>query len=245
MNVTLLCRRVAMTAVASAMVATGLAAPVLGDAAYGGRKVEYVNDGDTAQIYPPISGSKSVRFLNIDSPEMDGDTQEPWATESRDHLRSLLPQRTPVTIHTDVEEKDVYGRILGHVTRDSDSLNTNREQLRTGHAVTYVIWPNVANFEDYRQAQREAQSSERGIWDPADPLTELPFEYRLRINGREPTKPVGDWFTKQYVAPADYDEVHVNNRVFFWNEADAQAAGFTPCPQDSQGNYAASCFSAG
>lgn len=222
-----------------------LVVPALAGTTYTGRKVEYVNDGDTLQFYPAISGSKSLRFLNIDSPEMDGDTQEPWATESRDHLRQLLPQRTPISIQTDVELQDIYGRILGHAIRDKDSLNTNREQLRMGHAVTYVIWPNVMNFEDYRNAQIEAQNNGRGIWDPNDPLTELPFEYRLRVNGRSPDKPVGDWFTKQYVDPADYPLVHVNNRVFFWNEADAQEAGYTKCPQDSDGNYDSACFSSG
>lgn len=222
-----------------------LVVPALAGTAYTGRKVEYVNDGDTLQYYPAINGSRSVRFLNIDSPEMDGDTQEPWATESRDHLRALLPQRTPITIHTDVEEQDIYDRTLGHVVRDSDSLNTNREQLRMGHAVTYVIWPNMANFEDYRTAQIEAQDNGRGIWNPSNPLLELPFEYRIRVNGGTPNKPVGDYFTKQYVEGPDYKLVHVNNRVFFWNETDAQAAGYTKCPKDSNGNYASSCFSSG
>ncbi|WP_051399824.1 thermonuclease family protein [Haloechinothrix halophila] len=238
-------KRMAMAGCAAALLTVSLAPSALAETSYTDRKVEYVNDGDTLQFYPPISGSKSVRFLNIDSPEMDGDTQEPWATESRDHLRGLLPQHTPITITTDVEEKDIYDRVLGHVTRDSDRLNTNREQLRMGHAVTYVIWPNQAHFEDYRTAQKEAQDNGRGIWDPADPLTELPFEYRLRVNERVPDKPVGDWFTKKYVDPADYDEVHVNNRIFFWNESDAQEAGFSKCPQDSSGNYDSSCFSAG
>lgn len=210
-----------------------------------GKSVEYVNDGDTLQFYPAIQGSKSLRFLNIDSPEMGGDTQEPWATNSRDALRKLLPQRTKISIETDVEMKDIYDRILGHAIREKDRLNTNREQLRMGHAVTYVIWPNVAYFEAYRTAQIEAQDNGRNIWDPAAPLTELPFEYRLRSDGRSPDKPVGDWFTKKYVEPADYALVHVNNRLFFWNETDAAAAGFTKCPKDTGGNYDASCFSSG
>lgn len=227
------------------ILATVLAVAVLAGATYTGKKVEYVNDGDTAQIYPPISGSKSVRFLNIDAPEMDGDTQEPWATRSRDHLRTLLPQRTPITVVTDVEEKDIYDRVLGHVIRDKDQLNTNREQLRLGHAVTYVIWPNEANFESYRQAQIEAQNNGLGIWNPAEPLTELPFEYRLRINGRTADKPTGDWYTKKYVDGPDYGQVHVNNRIFFWNESDAAAAGYTACPKDSSGTYDPACFASG
>jgi endonuclease YncB( thermonuclease family) len=209
------------------------------------RFIEYVNDGDTAQFYPAIDASKSVRFLNIDSPEIDGDTQEPWATNSRDHLRQFLPLRTKVIIQTDVEEKDIYGRILGHVIRDADSLNTNREQLRMGHAVTYVIWPNQASFEDYRNAQIEAQKNGLNIWDPDNPLTELPFIYRCRINDCTLSKPVGDYFTKKYVDPTDWEEVHVNNRIFFWNETDAADAGYTECPKDDAGNYDTICFASG
>jgi endonuclease YncB( thermonuclease family) len=220
-------------------------APATAATTYSNKKVEYVNDGDTLQFYPPISGSKSVRFLGIDAPEMDGDTQEPWATESRDHLRGLLPQRTVITIETDTEEFDIYDRVLGHVIRQSDALNATREQLRAGHAVTYVIWPNQARFEEYRQAQIAAQDAGRGIWDPQDPLTELPFEYRLRVGGRQPDKFVGDWYTKQYVDPADYDEVHVNNRIFFFTEGDAKEAGYTPCPEDESGSYDPACFSPG
>lgn len=214
-------------------------------ATYTGKSIEYVNDGDTAQFYPAITGSKSVRFLNVDAPEMDGDTQEPWATESRDALRKLLPQRTKVTIVTDVEEKDIYDRVLGHVLREKDKLNANREQLRMGHAVTYVIWPNQTSFEDYRKAQIEAQNNGRGIWNASRPLSELPFEYRLRVNGDTPNKPVGDWFTKKYVDPVDYDAVHVNNRIFFWSETDASGAGYSKCPRDSNGNYDPSCFASG
>lgn len=84
-----------------------------------------------------------------------------------------------------------------------------------------------------------------GIWDPENPLEELPFEYRLRTGDRDPDKPVGDWFTKMYVDPADYNEVHVNNRIFFFTEEDAIEAGYTPCPKDAGGQYDPSCFASG
>jgi endonuclease YncB( thermonuclease family) len=225
--------------------AVGLAHPVVAESDRAGRQVTHVIDGDTPEVSPPIEGARPVRLLNIDTPEIGGATQEPWATEAGEQLRRLVPRRTEVTVRTDTVLIDQYGRALGHLVRNGDSLNVNRHQLRTGHAVLHVLWPNVAGFEDYRRAQRDAQEHGRGIWDPADPLEELPYEYRLRKQGSEPTKPVGDWFTKQYVAPEDYDSVHVNNRVFFWNEAHAANAGFTACPEDSRGAYDASCFSPG
>lgn len=225
--------------------AVTLVHPVGAESGYSGRRVAHVIDGDTPEVSPRIEGVAPVRLLNIDTPEIGGHTQEPWATEARRHLVELLPRRTPVTVRTDSVLIDQYGRVLGHMSRKRDSLNVNRNQLRTGHAVLHVLWPNVAGFEGYRRAQQAAQEHGLGVWDPADPLEELPFEYRMRKQGVEPTKFVGDWFTGRYVEPEDYDEVHVNNRVFFWNEVHASNAGFVPCERDGSGAYDDSCFAPG
>lgn len=190
-------------------------------------------------------GSSSARYLNIDAAEIGGSTQEPWASRSREHLRTLLPPGTAVTITVDLQPVDSFGRVLAHVRRAHDGLNTNREQVRAGHAVLYVIWPNLAGFEDYRAAQIEAQDAGAGVWSPAQPLRELPFEYRSRTDGRAPFRPVGDFFTRLFVDPASYPLVHVNNRVFFASEADARAAGYAPCPREADNRYSAACFAPG
>jgi endonuclease YncB( thermonuclease family) len=200
-----------------------------------------ITDGDTLRYNP---GSTPLRFLNIDAPELGGSTQEPWAAAARTQLQQLLPASTEITVETDQERTDAFGRVLGHAIR-ADGLNANREQLRLGHAVLYVIWPNVAHFTDYRTAQIEAQGSGRGIWSAASPLRELPFEFRLRADGGAPFRPVGDFFTRSYVEPGDYRRVHVNNRVFFNSRSDADAAGYRLCARDAAGAYSAACFAAG
>jgi hypothetical protein len=131
--------------------------------------------------------------------------------------------------------------VLGHAIR-ADGANVNREQLRLGQAVLYVIWPNVAHFLEYRLAQIEAQANGRGIWSAATPLRELPFEYRLKQEGDAPFRPVGDFSTRFYVEAQDYGRVSVNNRVFFNSRADAGLAGYVPCPPDASGSYTANCF---
>lgn len=207
-------------------------------------RVETVTDGDTFRITPAFSGATSVRMLNVDTPELGGNTQEPWASEARDALRGHLPAATAVTLTTDREVQDSFGRLLAHASRSGDGLNVNREQLRNGHAALYVLWPNTANFMEYRAAQIEAQDAGAGIWNPSRPLTELPFEYRIRTGGRAPTQWVGDFITRFYVDPASYRLVPVNNRVFFSNSAEAASAGFQLCPQQG-GAYSAACFGAG
>lgn len=209
-----------------------------------GQSVASVIDGDTVRFTPGLLGATSLRFLNIDAPEVSGDTQEPWATSSRTQLQQLLPGSTGITIQLDVERIDAFGRVLGHAVR-TDGLNANREQLRLGQAVLFVIWPNVAEYESYRSAQIEAQAGGRGIWSASAPLHELPFEYRLRQDRSSPFRPVGDFFTHSYVEPADYARVHVNNRVFFNTRTDADVAGYRACARDAAGAYNSSCFASG
>jgi endonuclease YncB( thermonuclease family) len=203
--------------------------------------VSSITDGDTLRFSPALEGTTTLRMLNIDAPES---AQAPWEEAASTALFQLAPPSTELTIETDQVRLDSFGRVLGHVFR-RNGLNLNREQLRGGHAVLFVIWPNISRYEDYRAAQIEAQTSQRGIWDPARPLGELPFEYRLRIDGDAPFRPVGDFFTRQYVEPADYRRVHVNNRVFFNARSDAASAGYQPCPREAAGGYSAQCFAPG
>ncbi len=204
-------------------------------------RVESVTDGDTFRVTPAFDGAVSIRMVNIDTPELGGDGQEPWASAARDGLRGQLPASTAITLTTDREAQDTFGRALAHVTRTADGINVNREQIRNGHAVLYVLWPNTANFLEYRAAQIAAQDAGAGIWNPASPLRELPFEYRLRSGNRPPNQWVGDFLTRFYVEPAQYRRVHVNNRVFFSNSAEAFSAGFQSCPQQN-GEYSPACF---
>ncbi|MGH9309023.1 MAG: thermonuclease family protein [Vicinamibacterales bacterium] len=200
--------------------------------------VTSVTDGDTLRIAPSLDGSSALRMLNIDSPEI---AQAPWGDAARGTLQQAAPAGTAITIETDRTRLDAFDRVLGHaITREG--VNLNAEQLRRGQAVLYVIWPNISRLDEYRAAQIEAQSAGRGIWDPAAPLRELPFEYRLRIDRDAPFRPVGDYSTRRFVEPPDYARVHVNNRVFFNNTADAGAAGYAACPRDSAGAYDPSCF---
>jgi endonuclease YncB( thermonuclease family) len=204
--------------------------------------VSSVTDGDTLRFSPALEGRTILRMLHVDAPEL---AQAPWGEQSRAELLRLAPAATALRIETEQMLIDPFDRLLGHAIR-SDGLDLNREQLRLGQGVLFVIWPNVGRFEDYRAAEIEAQSQGRGVWNPALPLTELPFEYRLRIDRATPFRPVGDYFTRRYVDPADYRQVDVNNRVFFNNRSDAASAGYLPCPRTGAGGaYEQSCFSPG
>lgn len=205
--------------------------------------VDYVVDGDTIYLKQAVLGTTKVRLLSIDTPETNynGQNQGHHAYDATNYLKQLLPAGTKITLVTDTDEKDSYGRLLAHVFKGT--LDVNKEMLLKGHAVTYYIWPNMKYFVEYRDAMQQARQAGLGIWNPNDPLTELPFEFRLRISGRSPDKYVGNYDTKFYVDPVDYKKVAVENRVFFFTEQDAIAAGYQreaatqPAPSPTAGLY--------
>lgn len=195
-------------------------------------RVQSVQDGDTIHLQEPVLGTTEVRLVGIDAPETftveghaPGNQIVPHGNASRDFLRSLLPHGTAITLVTDRVQIDGHGRVLAYVYRGT--LAVNRELLRQGHAVTHVIWPNTyGRFSDFRTALLEARTAGRGMWNPANPIQELPFEYRLRVFNRQFERFVGDFLTKTYVSPAEFRRVAVENRVQFVTEQDAISAGY-------------------
>jgi endonuclease YncB( thermonuclease family) len=200
--------------------------------------VSFVQDGDTIYLRQPLNAPSPVgdtvivRLVGIDAPETFTVEDHPPGNQivhgeaSRDFLRELLPSGTEITVVMDRVEVDELGRVLGYVYKGT--LNMNRELLRQGHAVTHVIWPNTyGRFNDFRSALLEAMRAGLGMWNPTNPIRELPFEYRLRVFNRLFERYVGDFLTKTFVSPANYRSVPVENRVQFWTRQDAYSAGYT------------------
>ena len=143
--------------------------------------VSSITDGDTLRFSPAIEGIAILRLLHVDTA---GDRRRcHGAIRRASSCSGSRRPRTVLRIETEQMRIDPFGRLLGHAIRD-DGLDMNREQLRLGQAVLFVIWPNVGRFEDYRAAEIEAQTGRTRRLEPSAPLTELPFEYRLRIDRR-------------------------------------------------------------
>ena len=99
--------------------------------------VSSITDGDTLRFSPALEGTTILRMLHVDAPEI---AQRPWGEQSSAELLRLAPAGTTVRLETEQTHIDAFGRLLGHAIR-SDGLDLNREQLRLGQAVLYVIWP--------------------------------------------------------------------------------------------------------
>lgn len=183
-------------------------------------------DGDTINVEPFPDGEDSVRLLGIDTPETNyqGRSQGKHADDAKLFLNSLISIGDTVRIETDLEERDKYGRVLAYVFKGD--LNINVKLVAEGMAAPYQIFPNLKFFNEVRQATIDAQNQQKGIFNPVNPLTELPFEFRMRVDRRSPHKYVGNSQSKIYYNPIEYREVPLENRIFFFNEEDAINAGY-------------------
>jgi micrococcal nuclease len=152
----------------------GGGASLVGDASQPGAghdparaRVLRVVDGDTILVRIPGSPARRerVRYIGIDTPESVAPDQpvECYGRASAKENRRLVEGRT-VTLTTDRELRDRYGRLLAYVRRAQDGLFVNAELVRGGFATTLRIPPNVRYAARFRALEREARRAQRGLW---------------------------------------------------------------------------------
>jgi endonuclease YncB( thermonuclease family) len=117
-----------------------------------------VYDGDTARFLCDRDEIK-VRFCGIDAPE----AEQPGGIDARDYLRSLLPDRAPVTI-VPVEE-DRYGRLVAEVWREAiaPEPNLNVAMVLAGQAWHYEQYSRNCPSRDAIAAAAETAGPMAGM----------------------------------------------------------------------------------
>jgi endonuclease YncB( thermonuclease family) len=189
-------------------------------------RVKEVVESDLVRVDPPVLDQDLVRLAGIHTPVrmMSGRSQGERAHEAMDYVRERLGHGRTVRLETDVEVLDKYRRPLVYLFLDG--RNFNAELIRRGLAVMYVLYPNIRYLESFRRAQIAALKSRRGIFSKEGGLTELPYEFRWRAERRTPNKFVADISKGIYVDSTEYKLVRIEDRLFFYDEDDAIAAGF-------------------
>ena len=139
--------------------------------------VRFVVDGDTIDV----SHVGRVRLLGIDAPEigLGFDTPAAFAQEARALLTTLVAARY-VSLETDGDRFDKYGRRLAYVLRD-DGLLVNAEMLRAGLARVSAR-RRLRRLSELQAAERAAKVARRGMWG-ARPV--LPLERSVGLRRRE------------------------------------------------------------
>lgn len=125
--------------------------------------VERVIDGDTIDV-STWSGTKRVRLLNIDTPELShfGTAEECLAQEAKDRLAELLPAGTRVTLEYDVDRQDRYGRELAGVFKGSDFINEQIVSEGFAHAVLFE--PNRKFYDRILAAEAGPRENRTGVF---------------------------------------------------------------------------------
>jgi micrococcal nuclease len=123
-----------------------------------------VVDGDTVRV--SIGGRiERVRYIGIDTPESHrpGTPVQCFAIRATEFNRDLIGGQA-VSLRTDAELRDRYGRLLAYVFRRRDGLFVNLELVRRGFATILTIPPNVAHADEFLQAERAARRADAGLW---------------------------------------------------------------------------------
>ncbi len=186
--------------------------------------VQSIHDGDTLKVKTTgYDKPKSVRLRGVDTPEVSfrGETQGEIAFEARDYLRSLLPIGASIKVDLG-KVATTHGRLLGKVFYQGRDIGLLL--IAEGLAAPYFIYPfEKRTMTDYQEAARIALENEIGFLHTE---TEMPYEFRMRVQNYKGTNYVGDSQSKLLYLPEDVSLVHYTNRVFFKYYEDAVMMGY-------------------
>ncbi len=131
------------------------------------RKVENVVDGDTIDVLIDLGFdilfSSRVRLAGIDTPESrTKDLKEKaLGLESKEYLKKALKDAKSVVIKTEkMDSSEKYGRILGWVYINGDTVSLNDMMINDGYAWGYLGDTKVKDFEALAKARKKS-----GKWD--------------------------------------------------------------------------------
>ena len=130
-------------------------------------QVTRVVDGDTIDVQLP-GGEERVRFIGINTPE-SVDPRRPvecFGLEASANAKALLAGQT-VLLEADPSQgdRDRSDRLLRYVWLE-DGRMANLEQIAQGFAAEYTFDTPYKYRESFRDAQREARDTQRGLWAP-------------------------------------------------------------------------------
>jgi micrococcal nuclease len=127
------------------------------------RKVENVVDGDTIDVLIDLGFDilfqSRVRLAGIDTPESrTKDLKEKaLGLESKEYLKKHLKDAKSVIIKTEkMDSSEKYGRILGWVYINGDTVSLNDMMINDGYAWGYLGDTKVKDFDVLVKARKKS-----------------------------------------------------------------------------------------
>ena len=153
----------AQTAVGCLIAATTLS---MGRAA----QVITIQDGNTILV-EDNSERILIRLACIDAPEIG---QDPYGSEARHYLYTLIPPSSKVTLRLKAITKDQ--RMVAEVFKDGE--NINMKMVEAGHAMIREKYIKKCDSKTYARLEQSAKNAKIGIWGSSDSI-EKPWQFRL------------------------------------------------------------------
>ena len=117
------------------------------------KKITGVVDGDTIDVDIDlgfnVSFSQRVRLAGIDTPESRtaDKFEKTLGLEAKEYLKSKLKDATLIVIKTEKpDSSEKYGRILGWLYVDGDTVSVNDHMIEDGYAWGYLGDTKVKDF---------------------------------------------------------------------------------------------------
>ena len=127
------------------------------------RKVDNVVDGDTIDVLIDLGFDilfqSRVRLAGIDTPESrTKDLKEKaLGLESKEYLKKALKDAKSVVIKTEkMDSSEKYGRILGWVYVNGDTVSLNDMMINDGYAWGYLGDTKVKDFGALEKARKKS-----------------------------------------------------------------------------------------
>ena len=126
--------------------------------------IKYVYDGDTLTL----KDGRKIRLIGINTPERGrkGKPDEPLALAAKQVVQSAVQasdsRQKDVRLYLGREPTDSYGRKLGHVFVDGQSLSDML--LSKGLGWHVVVPPNIGLASCFAAAEKSAKRQGKGLW---------------------------------------------------------------------------------
>jgi endonuclease YncB( thermonuclease family) len=119
-----------------------------------------VIDGDTVDALLVDGRTVTVRVIGIDTPGRG----ECGTDEATSYMEQLALGRNVNLVSDPTQDAvDRFGRSLYYVDRD-DGLDVGQEMIRAGWAEVFVFERDFQRVSSYRDAEDDADLSDRGVW---------------------------------------------------------------------------------
>jgi len=124
------------------------------------RKVENVVDGDTIDVLIDLGFDilfqSRVRLAGIDTPESRTKdlVEKALGLEAKEYLKKSFKDAKSVVIKTEkMDSSEKYGRILGWVYVNGDTVSLNDKMINDGYAWGYLGDTKVKDFAALKKAR--------------------------------------------------------------------------------------------